>query len=190
MDRTEITFAMYAGCVADGICENPHYNTKDNYPVTEVDWADANLYCEWAGRRLPTEAEWEKSARGIDGRIFPWGDVFDLSLTNDIEKNSGLFNVSSFPEYASPYGVLEMGGNVFEWVADWYSSKYYGVSEYDNPKGPDSGTYRVLRGGDWESPIYVRRSAYRQIRIPDVVNPSIGFRCAVSFLDYSEGIVE
>lgn len=182
IDRTEVTNAEFAECVAAGACTAPEYTSAMNrefyygnptyadFPVTGKYWSDANAYCTWAGKRLPTEAEWEKAARGTTSRTFPWGDDdpnCDLSnlearplyspCLGDFEANGnteGTTNlVGSYPEGASPYGVLEMVGNVREWVSDWFSSDYYAVSPYSNPTGPASGNSKVLRGGSFFSPI-------------------------------------
>ena len=123
----------------------------------------ANTYCEWRGARLPTETEWEKAARGNSGenKFYPWGDSTGCTLGNFIACKTDTTEVGSYPEGASPYGVYDMAGNVWEWVADWYGYDYYKVSPRNNPKGPDTGTYRVFRGGAWNSPSSDIRVTYR-----------------------------
>jgi formylglycine-generating enzyme required for sulfatase activity len=192
IDQTEVTNAQYERCAADGQCTLPPYNGSSrrrfyywdsqyaNYPVIYLDWNQAQGYCAWAGRRLPSEAEWEKAARGTDGRIYPWGDTApDKSKLNYNNFDNGdTTAVGSYPSGASPYGALDMAGNVWEWVNDWYSDSYYQQSPARNPTGPNSGTGRVLRGSDWgESNV---RSAERIGVPPDGMLDRIGFRCAVS----------
>ena len=119
-------------------------------PVVGVSWYGAKAYAEWEGGRLPTEAEWEKAARGEDGREWPWGDFWEIGRCNSWE--SGLHRpapVGGYPMSASPYGVEDLAGNVYEWLADWYQADYYAVSPLRNPEGPESGIFRVLRGGSW-----------------------------------------
>ena len=142
----------------------PGTTVEDNHPVTQVSWEDAAAYCKWVGGQLPTEAQWEKACRGIDGRMWPWGNTFDGTRVSSCEtqclierwKNDRFDDgytftapVGSFPDGVSPYGALDMAGNVWEWVADWYEIDYYHNSPDENPLGPGSGTLRAMRGGAW-----------------------------------------
>ena len=184
IDQTEVTNAMYRKCVAEGVCtENEDYGNSfngDQKPVG-VDWYQAKAYCEWAGRELPTEAQWEKAARGEDGRTYPWGEGADPTKANYSDNVGKTTNVGSYPDGASPYGALDMAGNVWEWVADLYGSDYYGNSPNNNPTGPDSGEYRVRRGGDWSfSNRILSHAANRVKSIPNVSSNGSGFRCALS----------
>jgi formylglycine-generating enzyme required for sulfatase activity/V8-like Glu-specific endopeptidase len=199
IDRTEVTNEMYRKCDTDGFCTspsnassptrssyygNPAYNT---YPIIYVTWAQAETYCEWTGGRLPTEAEWERAARGTDARYFPWGNATpscDLANFNNCMGDTS--PVDDYPAGVSQAGLLNMAGNVFEWVSDWMSSSYYGSSPVNNPQGPVSGTDRVIRGGDWST------TSIRDIRVvsrggtkPTTANHMIGFRCAYSSLPIS-----
>lgn len=192
IDKTEVTNAMYARCVQSGLCSAPGTNssrTRDsyfgnpefnNYPVVFVTWMDADKYCVWSGGRLPSEAEWEKAARGTDGRQYPWGDADPLG-------SDGLLNfqaqdttqVGIFPNGASPYGALDMAGNVSEWVADWLDPDYYSHPPPSNPSGPGSGQYRVWRGGSWANTSPERIRTYsRTGNLPTDSSGGIGFRCA------------
>ena len=130
MDQTEVTNSMFVQCVKKGYCNPPWGEYWDderyiNHPVVFVEWEDANSYCDWSGARLPTEAEWEKAARSVDGRIYPWGDEFDCNKANMNRCVGFSTTVGSYKVDRSPYGLYDMGGNVFEWVADWYDEGYY-----------------------------------------------------------------
>jgi formylglycine-generating enzyme required for sulfatase activity len=191
IDQTLVTNTMYASCVTAGGCSSPgstssatrlnYYGGSQyaNYPVINVNWSQAVAYCQWAGRRLPTEAEWEKAARGTDGRIYPWGKhAPDATLGNFNKSVGDTSQVGIYPAGASPYGALDMMGNVWEWVADWYSNTYYLSSPARNPTGPDSGTSHVMRGGSWFSGTDVVSAFQRGGNIPSYRSNYVGFRCA------------
>jgi len=183
IDKFEVTQGEYNECVNSGTCTANYKEdgfTGDRQPVVVgVIWEGAKTYCEWAGKRLPTEAEWEKAARGTDGRIYPWGNNIDTTRSNySSSKINKTREVGSYPSGASPYGALDMAGNVWEWVADWYDGKYYSTSPSKNPKGPNSGTYRVHRGGGWFIDAWDLRATGRALNYPEALHGYDGFRCA------------
>lgn len=198
MDKFEVTVARYAefvratGWAKPEDLDQADSNRHGNLPVVAIDWDDANSYCEWAGKRLPTEAEWEKAARGADGRIYPWGNEQPTArLANFSERLSHakvdnvyeerLVPVDSYEAGKSPYGLHHMAGNVSEWVADWYDEAYYKNSPERNPKGPFPffGEYRAFRGGSWTNEPVNVRSAFRYRLSPVARLDLIGFRCAL-----------
>jgi eukaryotic-like serine/threonine-protein kinase len=200
IDQTDITNEMYSKCVSNGVCRRPYeayshtrkgyYGNSlfNDYPVIYVDWDQAKSYCQWVGRRLPTEAEWEKAARGTDGRTYPWGEGIDGWKANYLGLNDTT-PVNNHPDGVSPYEIYDMAGNVSQWVADWYDETYYQSKlNWHNPIGC-SGNYcfynypfKVIRGGGWNSGMYDVRSAFRFYASPSTVEDNIGFRCAASLI--------
>jgi eukaryotic-like serine/threonine-protein kinase len=197
IDRTEVTNGQYGQCVSEGECTAPgdtrSYTRSAYYgavafrdhPVIWVNWKQAQAYCRWAGRRLPTEAQWEKAARGTDGRIYPWGNAWDASKLNSSDGGVGdTTSVGQYPAGASPYGALDMAGNVWEWVAD-YSYSAYATSPAPNPTETpvcfgDCET-PVARGGSWYlAGQRLARAAYRWSPELQDRYGQFGFRCGPS----------
>jgi formylglycine-generating enzyme len=188
IDKTEVTVAQYkacvdgrgAGCTTPGTTEDCNWGIagRDNHPVNCVNWTNAAGYCAWVGKRLPTEAEWEKAARGTDGRKYPWGnDAYDCARAN-LMNCLGLTRAVGEVQSASPYGALDMMGNVMEWVSDWFASNYYSTGPATDPKGPLSGSSRVLRGGSWVNAPPQARTSNRFSNSAETQNRTYGFRCA------------
>lgn len=199
MDRTEATNGIFQKCVTAGVCRprpaaagttgvassrqmNYYYDAAfADYPVLTYQVEDAQTYCKWSGRRLPTEAEWEKAARGADDRPFPWGTETDCAHATFFGCTQDTTDVNGPAAGASPYGVLNMAGNVWEWVSDWYADDYYAHSPASNPPGPVSGRYNVLRGGGWRSiTSHLRTTARIEGVAQHYFDSQEGFRCAMS----------
>lgn len=196
IDRYEVTNGQYEAFMEATGHRRPLYwgdarFSGSDRPVIGVSWDDADAYCRWAEKRLPTEAEWEKAARGVEGETYPWGDTFDGKRLNwrghadyardpdpHIDGYAFTAPAGSYPTGASSYGVHDMLGNVWEWCADWYDEGFYKQSPPRNPKGPPDGRSRVLRGGAWIDYRSSVRSANRMRAFPSLRHMDIGFRCA------------
>ena len=187
IDATEVTNAAYTKFVdATGHRPPVHWPKgkvkpeQADLPVVNVSWDDAAAYAKWAGKRLPTEAEWERAARGLaEGRKYPWGDDPPTKALARFNVLDGPGPVAKFkPNY---FGLYDMAGNAWEWCSDWYDRDYYAASPERNPKGPETGLYRVIRGGSWADVTKYLTCAYRSWARPAERSPNIGFRCARSF---------
>lgn len=199
IDKYEVSNGQYQKCLDAGACTEPgnlttpsqesYFANPDfaDYPVVYVDWAQAQGYCQWVGGDLPSEAQWEKAARGTDGRQFPWGNEgpdthftygaedFPVDYANFDDYEGDLMPVGSYPKGVSPFGALDMAGNVWEWTRDWYGD--YEVKQSVNPEGPKSGTDKVVRGGSFDFGAWSIRTTYRGKQSPDYQNYRQGFRC-------------
>jgi formylglycine-generating enzyme required for sulfatase activity len=198
IDKYEVTNDGYAQCVAAKKCQVPttrssstradYYGNKQysSYPVLYVSWSDAKAYCEWRGARLPTEAEWEKAARGgLDGKLYPWGDTLPSctpgSANGAQSESCAVKDTAPVGSFASNgYGLFDMAGNVWEWVSDWYDAGYYSSSPANNPTGPANGELKGVRGNGWYFGLNALRVANRGSIDPASRTAYIGFRCAVS----------
>lgn len=210
LDLTEVTNAQYRACVNAGICappartdcctenrrfvpiwpdyfDNPEF---DNYPALFISWNAASAYCQWRGARLPGEAEWEKAARSVDQRLYPWGnddprpDLLSFYWPPEAFPQRPTYTpapVGSYPAGASPYGILDMAGNVYEWVQDWYAADYYASSPYENPTGPAEGNFKVSRGGSFFNLGFRQRATGRNNAFlpPESFHFDGGMRCAM-----------
>ena len=207
-NRAYRTFVETTGHRPPTFWNSPRHVSEPDQPVVGVSWHDAQTFCQWSGQRLPTEAEWEKTARGTDGRRYPWGNDWDATRLHTADgvagqqldtfeawsewqsaMTSGMGTarpaaVGSYPTGASPYGALDMAGNVWEWVADWYGSDYYKSSPARNPTGPEQGGPKVLRGGGWDVPQVIPLTWLRDHFIPPdfAGSPVTGLRCAAATL--------
>lgn len=186
VDTFEVTNILYKACVAVSACDKPRdtsrYNNSEyaNHPVVYVDWDMAQAYCEWRNAKLPTESQWEKVARGTDARIYPWGNSIDTTFANYLNIIKDTSEVGSYANGRSVYGVYDLAGNVWEWVADHYGEDYYFTlpPTANNPAGPASGKKRVIRGGSWNDSADVVRSSNRAALDPTAFGTDLGFRCA------------
>jgi formylglycine-generating enzyme required for sulfatase activity len=187
IDKFEVSQSLYASCVKASACTRPSkkFNPDQygNFPVAWVTWRQADAYCKWAGKRLPTEAEWEKAARGTDARKFPWGnDALDCNLANYENCKNSTDEVKAHDKGQSPFGAVNMLGNVAEWVSDWYDPDYYGTpAAASDPQGAAKGDNKIFKGGNWSAPDKaILRASFRDTEDPDNDTDNVGFRCACS----------
>lgn len=188
LDKYEVTNKLYNEfCLATKHAFPEFWGNKDfksgmdfpDYPVVGVSFFDADAYAKWSGKRLPTEAEWEFAARGgLVDKPFPYGDLIDSTMSNFGKKFKGILKIRSFPP--NGFGLYDIAGNVWEWVSDNYGSEYYKASPQENPKGPETGRFKVIRGGGWHSGAMCNQTYYRNGLSPGWVDFAVGFRCAKS----------
>ncbi len=189
IDKYKVTNRQYRRCVEVGACAVPKdrsaYDdmTRSEHPVTNVTWNQVRGYCRWLGKRLPTEAEWEKAARGTDGRLYPWGNSDEVLKVRaravDQQAGKNATDAVGTVDFAvSPYGVADLIVNVSEWVNDWYAEDFYRSSPARDPQGPVRGSFRVLRGGEFTDRPLELRASYRGWDDVTYWGPSLGFRCA------------
>ena len=189
IDKYEVSTVQYQACVDAGTCEptgttagcNSVTNDRSDHPINCLNWAQADTYCLWAQKRLPTEAEWERAAKGDDGRTFPWGqEAPSRDLLNFNNNVGSTTRIGSYLLGISPFGVHDMSGNVQEWTGDFYAADYYTNSPTSNPRGPTEGVLRVVRGASWKLgiPQEVLTTTVRFAFVPGTRDPSLGFRCA------------
>jgi formylglycine-generating enzyme required for sulfatase activity len=193
IDKYEVTNSLYKACVDAEACDLPKqldlYNSPSyaEHPVVNVDWFMASAYCEWRAEDLPTEAQWEKAARGTDERTYPWGNeltcadviFLDNRVPQQCNNGGGTIPVGTNPNNVSPYGAYDMAGNVWEWVADWWDTQYYAVSPHANPIGPTAGEHKVVRGGSWNNLPIDLRTTTRNWDDQFFYHFLLGFRCTV-----------
>ncbi len=187
LDEAEVTNGRYAAFVKATRHKPPHTwikggipSGKENFPVVNVTWDDAAAFCRWEGKRLPTEAEWERASRGLaEGQQYPWGNRAPTPKDARFDVFDGPGAACQFPK--SYFGLCDMAGNVWEWTADWYGRDYYQAAADHDPRGPASGIYRVVRGGSWFDQAKFLTSANRSWARPGERSPTIGFRCGRGF---------
>ncbi len=184
MDKTEVTWGQYQRFAAESrrpLPKPPIWGMREALPASNITWDEAGAFCAWAGGRLPTEAEWERAARGGDSRQYPWGNNWDPWRCNTRDGGPHAPTpAGACPDCVGPYGVLDLAGSVAEWCSDWYDEAYYTRSPVENPTGPETGRTRVSRGGTWMSPSFSTRGAWRQGVDPAWPNAMRGFRCVLN----------